>query len=245
MVRQLGYATVLIAFACSTVLGADTWIGQKVFCKPDAKAKVRNQLVKIELLAFPSEVEAVNGDWLWLGRAWVRKHDVMSSQQALDYYTDQIQTVDSSQARNWTKRGLVWNAAGEFEKARKDYSEAIKIDPKYAFAYNALAWLSATCPDEHFRDGKNAVANATTACTLTAWKEAEYMDTLAAAYAESGDFPIAIIWEEKALAFVTKQPGKHLWRERLALYTAGKPYRDVQEEKVARQIDRKGWQPFK
>ena len=53
------------------------WIGQKVFCKPDAKAKVGNQLVKIELLTFPSEVEAVNGDWLWLGRAWVRKHDVM------------------------------------------------------------------------------------------------------------------------------------------------------------------------
>ncbi len=71
------------------------------------------------------------------------------------------------------------------------------------------------------------------------------MDTLAAAYAEAGDFQTAIIWEEKALGFVSKQPSKHLWRERLALYTAGKPYRDVQEEKVARQIDRKGWQPFK
>ncbi len=59
-----------LAIAGSTVLAADPWIGQKVFCKPDAKAKVGNQLVKIELLTFPSEVEAVSGDWLWLGRAW-------------------------------------------------------------------------------------------------------------------------------------------------------------------------------
>ena len=225
MTRQFAFAAVLLAFSYSAVLAADQWIGRTVFWKHDAKAKIGNEAIKIELVPFPSTVEDVNGEWLWLGSAWVRKSDVLLREDALDYYIEQIRRNPSS-AILWLRRGMVWNVRGEFDNSIKDYSEAIRLDPKYAFAYNASAWLRATCPDEHYRDGKKAVANATTACKLSAWEEGEYIDTLAAAYAESGDFPNAIKWQEKAIALATKESEKHLWRERLELYKAGEPYRE-------------------
>ena len=177
MVRQFGFATVLIAFICSTVLGADPWIGKKVFWKETAKAKIGNDEVNIDLLPFPSTVEEVNGEWLWLGRAWVRQADVMLSQQALDFYTEQIR-INPTQARNWAKRGLVHHDRADFDNAIEDYVEAIRLDPKYASAFNNIAWLRATCPDELYRDGWLAVAYATKACELTSWKDFSRIDNL-------------------------------------------------------------------
>ena len=64
------------------------------------------------------------------------------------------------------------------------------------------------------------------ACELTKWREANALDTLAAAYAAAGDFAEAVRWQEKALedSAFAKTNGARA-RARLALYRAGKPYR--------------------
>jgi tetratricopeptide (TPR) repeat protein len=62
-----------------------------------------------------------------------------------------------------------------------------------------LAWLLATHPDSKFRDGARAIALAGRACALTEGRAPIMLDTLAAAYAEAGDFPRAIITGEEAL----------------------------------------------
>jgi tetratricopeptide (TPR) repeat protein len=62
-----------------------------------------------------------------------------------------------------------------------------------------LAWLLATHPDSKFRDGARAIALAERACTLTERRAPIMLDTLAAAYAEAGDFPRAITAGEEAL----------------------------------------------
>ena len=103
--------------------------------------------------------------------------------------------------------------------------------PRIAKAYNSRAWLWATCPDEKYRDGKRAVESATLACELTDWKEAYYLDTLAAAYAECGDFAHAIEYQEKAQGLYKDEKDREKGRDRLALYREKKPYRDVPEAK--------------
>jgi tetratricopeptide (TPR) repeat protein len=62
-----------------------------------------------------------------------------------------------------------------------------------------LAWLLATYPDSKSRDGSEAVRLAEHACDLTNRQIPALLDTLAAAYAESGDFPRAISTGEDAL----------------------------------------------
>jgi tetratricopeptide (TPR) repeat protein len=62
-----------------------------------------------------------------------------------------------------------------------------------------LAWLLATYPDSRSRDGAEAVRLAEHACDLTERKIPALLDTLAAAYAEAGDFPRAISVAEEAL----------------------------------------------
>jgi tetratricopeptide (TPR) repeat protein len=62
-----------------------------------------------------------------------------------------------------------------------------------------LAWLLGTNPDSKTRDGNEAVRLAEHACGLTERKIPALLDTLAAAYAEAGDFPRAISTAEEAL----------------------------------------------
>src|SRR5262249_49421907 len=70
-------------------------------------------------------------------------------------------------------------------------------------AYRFLAQLLATCPDDKVRDGKRAVQYATTACELTDWKVPSCLETLAAAYAEAGQFEEAIRYQTRALSDLT------------------------------------------
>jgi hypothetical protein len=62
-----------------------------------------------------------------------------------------------------------------------------------------VAWLLATYPDSRSRDGTEAVRLAEHASELTGRKIPALLDTLAAAYAEAGNFPQAINVGEEAL----------------------------------------------
>jgi tetratricopeptide (TPR) repeat protein len=95
-------------------------------------------------------------------------------------------------------RAEAWRNKGEYDRAIADYNQAVAIDPTLAVVYSNLAWLFATCADEKYRDGKRAVENARKACQLTGEKKWGSIATLAASYAESGDFDKASVWQAKA-----------------------------------------------
>jgi hypothetical protein len=68
-----------------------------------------------------------------------------------------------------------------------------------ALTLNQRAWIRATCSNASFRDGKAAVDDGKKACDLIKWKRAQYIDTLAAGYAEAGDFDSAARYEQQAI----------------------------------------------
>ena len=85
-------------------------------------------------------------------------------------------------------RGEAYNRNGKPELAILDYEKAITIDGEIKSVHNKLAWLLATNSNDKIRDGKKAVEHALIACKQDDNKNPNHLDTLAAAYAENGDF---------------------------------------------------------
>jgi len=81
---------------------------------------------------------------------------------------------------------------GDHLGAIADLENAIAVDPSQPQMQSALALLLAYCPDEAARDRQRGVALARQACNVSAWKDANCIATLAAAYAAVGDFDAAV-----------------------------------------------------
>ena len=85
---------------------------------------------------------------------------------------------------------MAWFYAKIYDRAIEDATRALEINPYYSIGANQLAWMLATCPDPQYRDGKKAVALAEK--VVDRFPEANFMDTLAAAYAEAGNMEGAV-----------------------------------------------------
>lgn len=122
-------------------------------------------------------------------------------------------------------RAGIHQIRGEYADAIDDYDQAIKGDRKLVLAYNGKAWILATCPDAQFREGKEAVKLAKKAISLEDnWR---IHDTLAAAYAESGQFDDAVREEQTAINSASGGSATMAaLRARLSLYQNQQPYRD-------------------
>jgi tetratricopeptide (TPR) repeat protein len=368
--RAIGFLALLIVSLAADRLPAadDDWIGQRVMLKETAKPKVGTKSFKWNDVPLPATVDKIDGDWLWVGIAWVKEDDAIKLDDAADYYTqliarssalddkavgyllrsvtwiskreydnaikdlnvliglapenptfrlirgkayhgkrqwDEAMTdfteairLDPTNLIAYNDRGVTWTGKSEYHKAEQQFNEvlrrapnnalayanrgtnwfkqdeydkalgdlthAIKLDPKMSFAYanrgrvymklgnypeamadyekaikiaphewpayNGRARIWATAPDfvYHLRDGKKALAEAKKACELANWDEWYCLATLAAAYAETGDFESAVKWQTKAMEM--SQPAEDRDQEdnekRLALYKAGKPYHE-------------------
>jgi Tfp pilus assembly protein PilF len=157
------------------------------------------------------------------GIAFTKKRDF---DKAISDFNQAIR-LDPGHVRAYDNRGIAWNGKKIYDRAIHDFSQAIQLNPDFASAYNNAAWLLATCPEQRYRDGHRAIELATKACDLTVWTKPNNCGTLAAAYAETGDFESAIRYQTKAIELGGHRPefvGPAA--ERLELYKARKPYRD-------------------
>ena len=81
----------------------------------------------------------------------------------------------------------------------------------------------ATCPDKALRDAPRAVTLAEQAARSMNYADASTLDTLAAAYAESGAFEKAVMTQRKAIE-LTPATSRSDLQKRLDLYLSGQPY---------------------
>jgi hypothetical protein len=120
--------------------------------------------------------------------------------------------------------GHEW-ASSDPGRALAAYDDLARAYPEYVEAHSGAAWIRATCPDARHRDGKLAVASATRACELTKWRDAGALTVLAAAYAQAGNFPEAVKFQQKVLAMSGQAATGKVSQDLLTLYLAGRAYR--------------------
>jgi tetratricopeptide (TPR) repeat protein len=128
-------------------------------------------------------------------------------------------------------RAKVFVQKKNYQQAVSDLQAAVQMKAKRPeVALNSLAWLRATCPEPGMRNGKEAVELAVKACDLSEWKDWGTIDTLAAAYAEIGDFDRAATYENQVLKMVKTSIEQRKLQQRLVLYKKHKPYREPANE---------------
>jgi tetratricopeptide (TPR) repeat protein len=122
-------------------------------------------------------------------------------------------------------RGEAYRAMGQWEAAANDFRRAIELDPHLARAYQSAAWLMATCPDERYRNPKLAVQAAEKAVAIQG-DDYIYLDTLAAAYANDGQFTRAESTVSQAIALTPAEYSGRL-KMRREMYRQRKPFRQI------------------
>jgi len=134
--------------------------------------------------------------------------------------------IDPNSAAAYNNRGFNEHLLGEAKKALADYSRALELSPEYALCHQNRAWLLATSPDDAIRNGPEAVKSAMAACELNKYRVPGDLKALAAGYAESGQFELAIGWQEKAIQ-LTSGDEKASEEKVLEQYKDKRPYRDA------------------
>ncbi|HEY5314599.1 MAG TPA: tetratricopeptide repeat protein [Pirellulales bacterium] len=146
-----------------------------------------------------------------------------------------INAAIDTDPKNWFVfygRADLYLSMGKHHEALADYAEAYKQRPEDSGLLNNYAWLLATTPDEKLRDGKRAIELATQACKLTDYKASHILSTLAAGYAETGDFETARKWSKKSMEVAGKDSIREQLKKEFASYEAGKPWRELLHEDV-------------
>ncbi len=188
--------------------------GQILLEKPDTKE------------AFDAFAEALKIDpsrhdaYLGLASVYLMRGQAKNAQAILD---DAVRPIPTTPKPMGTGPRSTWRAAST-NRPSSTWTKSSGSRPARRWRTTNGRWLLATCPVAKFRDGRAAVDSAKTACELSGWKNPRYIATLAAAYAETGDFDRAAQGQERALSLLdphSPEPAKY--RRMLDRYRAKKP----------------------
>jgi tetratricopeptide (TPR) repeat protein len=122
---------------------------------------------------------------------------------AIEDYNKAIK-IDPDRAASYSSRGIAYRSQSLYLKAKDDFQTAVKHGEENPNIF-LLAQLLATCPDASVRDGQRALDYANMICQRTKYKDPEFLNLLAAAYAEARQWDKASFWVEQALGLCEKR----------------------------------------
>src|ERR1700736_5722872 len=130
--------------------------------------------------------------------------------------------TNTSLANALVQKGLLREAANHYEIA-------LQSEPEASLPLNNLAWLMSAGPDDSLRNGPLAIELARKVNRVTKQNNPFFIRTLAAAYAEAGQFDAAIETAQGASELANAQ-GQHglaiQIQEETDLYRQHRPFRD-------------------
>jgi tetratricopeptide (TPR) repeat protein len=155
--------------------------------------------------------------------------------KAIESYSE-VLALDGDHFLALRSRGDAYLNIGEHESAVADFAKALSLEPEDSPLLNNYAWVLATSPDDGVRDGQRAIELAKKACDITKYEQPHILSTLAAAYAETGDFDKARKWSRKAVDLNKAGDDEDITIElakELDSYRDNKPWRErqMQEER--------------
>src|SRR5213080_3580142 len=136
-------------------------------------------------------------------------------------------TIRPNVAAVHTNLAVALLAKGEIADGIRQFEKTLEIAPRSVPALNNLAWIFATCSDPAFRDGAKALELAQKANDFSGRNNPVILRTLAAAYANAGQFSRAVEVGQLALSFTDRQnPLANALQREIAGYEASEPHRE-------------------
>jgi protein O-mannosyl-transferase len=138
--------------------------------------------------------------------------------------------IRPSDADCHTTLAIALEEKGNPAEAMQHYQKALELAPNFIPTLTNLAWLLATSQDASLRNGPRAVELAEQADRMVGGTNTLVLRTLAAAYAEKGEFPKAIRTARSAMQLARMHGEESLTADldqQIALYQLSMPYRET------------------
>lgn len=110
--------------------------------------------------------------------------------------------ADGQTSRDYVMRGDLFYSLGEYEKARADYAEGLLREETDIEPMMHMIRFLIGCPDESYRNIRQAKLLAETACKWTSFSDPVVLQTLVDTCVAAGDYDEAIRWQEQVVALV-------------------------------------------
>jgi protein O-mannosyl-transferase len=160
-----------------------------------------------------------------LAKALLQKGEVS---EALIHYQKLLELQpDNIEVHNIV--GTVLVQQGRIREGVEEWQKVLVIQPDNGNAMSNLAWIFATSPEDSLRDGAKAVQLAEGALHISGRRIPLIFRTLAAAYAENGEFSKAIQTAQQGVELANNQGNSALATElqgNIVLYQEQRPLRD-------------------
>jgi tetratricopeptide (TPR) repeat protein len=162
--------------------------------------------------------------WANLGAAYLSSGRIAD---AIEAYRVSSRLGTSTPAQAGLATALA--GSGDFPAAIEVFRQLLEAEPDNFKVANNLAWILATCPKADLRDPDQAVQIGLQANQQSGQRDPSIQDTLAAAYASSGQFDLAVQTAQQAIDLALELQDTTLAssiQSRRKLYQAQRAYID-------------------